>query len=211
MRHRLLTTVPVLTALVLTGCGGDDDADGAAAIGAPDDPADGAALEVDDTDTDTDTGDEGALGAAADIVEQAEDGGFGRGTATVDLNGTTYEYAAVDGAITVCTELFGTFQVLLPLIDSATGEMIDGPELNLLVLQEGADHGDETPDLYIDVGTVDAGQWFAGESFFADLAGIDPEPIDVRADGLSFAATVPLTLSYDTNTTADAQIEVSCS
>ena len=190
---------------------GGDDIEGAGIDAA--DADEGADIEGDDIDGDDIDGDD-IDGAGTGILEQAESGALGGGRATVDLNGITYEFARVDGAMTVCTESFGTLQVLLPLLDPETGDALDGPELNLVVLQDGEQIDDRTPKLYIEVGTFDTGDWYAGQSFFADLyddAGGDPEPIEARANGSSFTATVTLALTYDASQTADATIDVQCS
>ncbi len=193
-------------AAVLGACGGDDDAaDGAA----PDASSDAA--DVDDTD-----GDVGDSEAADVGDEVAADGSSGinlthsGGTATVTLDGYgTYEFATVDGAINVCTNLFGSFQVALPMVDE-TGAHVDGSEINMELIEpgSGADtQGENTPALEI---IVPEGNFAAGDSGLASIMEIDTPALELTPSSKLTASGTVTVLDMFERTTVEATIDVSC-
>lgn len=192
-------TALIAALLVFAGCGGDDT-----------DSTDG-----DDASADV-SGDAGAnAGDDADSGDADGGGGdapaAGNGTATVVIDGTTYEFAQVepgpdDDYYTFCTSVAGTLQAVFPLVDDG-GAVVEGGELSVVFLEPGgiaADQG-ESPEFSV---SVDQQFWFHEEG----------QPIDVPADGRSASGTATLLQSGKINnetgvvetTPFDVTIEMSC-
>ncbi len=199
-------TALIAALLVFAGCGGDDtdstDGDDAAADvsgDAGDDAESGDADSDSDSDADVADADGGDAPAA------------GNGTATVVIDGATYQFAQVepspdDDYYTFCSTVAGTLQAVFPLVDEA-GNAVEGGELSVIFLEPGgiaADQG-ESPEFSV---SVDQQFWFHEEG----------QPIDVPADGRSASGTATLSQSGTMNaetgaietTPFDVTIEMSC-
>ncbi|TDT16841.1 hypothetical protein BDK89_2439 [Ilumatobacter fluminis] len=204
-------TALIAALLVFAGCGGDDtdstDSDDAAAdvSGDAGDDAESGDAES-DSDSDADVAD--ADGGDADGGDAPA---AGNGTATVVIDGTTYQFAQVepgpdDDYYTFCSTVAGTLQAVFPLVDDA-GTVVEGGELSVIFLEPGgiaADQG-ESPEFSV---SVDQQFWFHEEG----------QPIDVPADGRSASGTATLlqsgTMNAETGaietTPFDVTIEMSC-
>ena len=191
-------TALIAALLAFAGCGGDDtdstDGDDASADASGD-----AGDDADSGDAESDVGGGGDAPAA------------GNGTATVVIDGTTYQFAQVepgpdDDYYTFCTSVAGTLQAVFPLVDDG-GAVVEGGELSVVFLEPGgiaADQG-ESPEFSV---SVDQQFWFHEEG----------QPIDVPADGRSASGTATLLQSGKINnetgvvetTPFDVTIEMSC-
>lgn len=198
-------TALIAALLVFAGCGGDDT-----------DSTDGGDASADVSGDAGDSDLSGADDAESDDAEADAGGGgdtpaAGNGTATVVIDGTTYEFAQVepgpdDDYYTFCTSVAGTLQAVFPLVDDG-GAVVEGGELSVVFLEPGgiaADQG-ESPEFSV---SVDQQFWFHEEG----------QPIDVPADGRSASGTATLLQSGAMNaetgaietTPFDVTIEMSC-
>lgn len=199
MRRALF--VPLVTGLLIAGCGSDDDGDATdpdvvsdADAGSGDEATDvGEAASSDDVDpaeggTDTAGDDDAAAddAAADDAAEPATP--TGSGTATVTFEGSTYSFAQIepgpdDDWYVFCTNVAGSLQAVLRQIDDA-GNPVDG-ELSVILIEPGSPYDDtgDPPEVAVEVNN---------ERF---LRYQDGDPIDAPASGTAGGGTVTLSES----------------
>lgn len=178
-----------MVALLLTGCGGDDDS--TAEPGDDDAPA---------LNTSGDGGDAGGSDA----------GDAGPGSATVTVDGVTMRFEQVepgpnDDYYTFCTQVSGTLQAVFPQVDDA-GNVLGG-ELSVILIEPGSAAAGmgEPPEFAV----------HNGERFWMyDEA----DPFDIPASGRSANGTATLRESGAMNpetgeidtTPFEATLDISC-
>lgn len=149
--------------LALAGCGGSDDDSST-------EPADGttAATETDD-ETEAATDDESGSEATSppesddDSGDSDDAGGSGPSTATVTIDGETYEFSTEGAVVAQCqTDMFGIFSVQLPGVDGDSG-------IGIVALLEGTDPAVVEQVNYVEVSIGDE-DWVANEE--SDLFGM---------------------------------------
>lgn len=197
--------VSALMFVTLVGCGGDDTADDEAA---PDDASADAADAIDqdptgEADADVDSDDDGSSGSDGfDLTHSS-------GSATVMIDGTTYEFGAVDGSINVCTNVFGSFQVALPLLDD-TGAAIDGSKITLELIEPGSEAAKYGENMTSAEVAVPEGVFIAGDGGFASVGGVEPPPIDVVPGESSASGTLTMIPLYGGDGPVEVEFTVQC-
>ncbi|WP_372734519.1 hypothetical protein [Nocardioides sp.] len=163
-----------------------------------------------DSDTDSDAGaDSGAGSTSATPTDEAPPPeSTGENTATVTLEGTTYEFADDGGPANFCTSVGPTLQATLALVaDSAGGE----GNINVFLVQSDADldadlAADNQP--YVDL-ELPTGQYTSGASSLASVVPEPPAPVEIDVSGKTASGTVTFTV-LGTGEVVDGEIELSC-
>jgi hypothetical protein len=169
--------------LVVAACGGGSD--DTAADNGSDESSTTAAVTTEAT-----SGDDGMqettappTTAAGDTGDSGGDSeGSGPSTATVTLEGETYNFSTEGAIVAQClTDLFGVFSVQLPMVDGS-GAPADG-SVSIVALREGTD-----PDVVGEVNSIQVG--IGDEDWIADEADMMFENSDVLQPGMSQVDTV---------------------
>lgn len=203
-----------IVALLITACGGDDDAamaDDGTAVDEPvasdlggDSSAGAAAEEPAEADTDeADTGDADAGGGAQ------PGSSLGLGEASVTIGDEVHRFALTEDRMLdgQCSTLFGVLAIDLPLVESNGAEVPPGTGWLRMDI-ELEDVADFEP--YVEM-RVAGGHWYAGASETAEISGVETPAITLAGNGLSVSGTqsmVPLVAGP--GEAIDATVAVTC-
>ena len=202
MRRLLLAALLVL---VLAACGDDSSGDAGGAetdqVDATQQPADDDPPSTTESDTESDTDSTGGSDG---------DGGEGPSTATVTIDGATYEFTTEGALVAQCLpDLFGVMSVQLPLEgDSSAG-------LSLIALHDGTDPAVVGQSNAVEVSLPDA-NWvadpedvrIAGNPDYEGLSQVDS--VTVSGSTVTGTATFVNTDNFDEIESATGTFEATC-
>ncbi len=135
----------------------------------------------------------------------------GENTATVTLDGVSYEFVDDGGARNFCMTVGPTLQATLALVDDSGAASADG-DLSVFFVQNDADL---SPDLaadnepYVDL-DLPSGQYIAGASSLAGVVPTPPAPVELDVNGTTASGSVTFT-ELGSGTQIEGELELSCS
>ncbi|MEX1281448.1 MAG: hypothetical protein AB1Z55_12100 [Acidimicrobiia bacterium] len=208
-------------ALVVAACGGSDDAADAGQAEA----TSTTAAAADDPGGD-DAGDEEAPASTAADDDDAPAAApvDGVGTATVTIDGETYEFGDAGIASQCLSDLSGVFSVALYLVGDDGAPDLGAGSLSLFLVQEGSDIGDldQRPEAVVTIGSTSE-SWVASEAkaeeFELEAGTSQVDAYEIDGTSASGTATFIEENSYfafsggsaDEIRTATGEFEVTCS
>ncbi|MGA9596287.1 MAG: hypothetical protein WBV06_09025 [Acidimicrobiia bacterium] len=177
---RRLNVLVVAILLAVAACGGDSADTGA--DGTSDEPGTTAAVTTEASSAGVGTEETTAPPTTTGSADDSE--GSGPSTATVTLEGETYNFSTEGAVVAQClTNLFGIFSIQLPMIDEG-GAKAKG-SVSIVALHEGTD-----PDVVGEVNSIDVG--IGDEDWVADEASPMFENFDALQPGMSQVDTMEI-------------------
>jgi hypothetical protein len=175
-----LNVLVVAILLSVAACGGDSADTGA--DGTSDEPGTTAAVTTEAVSAGVGTEETTASPTTTASADDSE--GSGPSTATVTLEGETYNFSTEGAVVAQClTDLFGIFSVQLPMVDEG-GAQTKG-SVSIVALQEGTD-----PEVVGEVNSIEVG--IGDEDWVADEASMMFENFDALQPGMSQVDTVKI-------------------
>ncbi|MGB7818472.1 MAG: hypothetical protein WBL35_07015 [Ornithinibacter sp.] len=148
--------------------------------------------------------------SASASAEDQEDAGGGQSTATLTLDGVSYEFVDDGGARNFCMTVGPTLQATLALVDDSGAASADG-DLSVFLVQNDADLSPELAEdnqPYVDL-ELPSGQYIAGASGLAGVVPTPPEPVELDVSGKTASGSVSFT-QLGSGTRVEGELELSC-